>query len=172
MFRAYVRTLAVTAIERFKMWHYHRTGRRRLLRLARFLERDVTNAHEEGRIRFNMAVWLKPSVTGERPTRKLSCGSMGCAMGFAVALFRDEVPQLDWSTTVYEVTGAVPIWKEDGRIYSSTDAAMRLFHIPENVVNWFFIWSYPYNPTLPRHVARRIRAYLQYGPDALKMAGI
>lgn len=127
-------------------------GRRRLLKLARLLEKDAGNAKG---IKFDLSIWGYADLSKPKP---VSCGTTACAMGLAVASGK------------FRSDGLKPMTREgdlEPRAGHKTGipAAAKLFQITDREAEWFFLdESYPWDQRSgakgERAVAKRIRDFV------------
>lgn len=107
-----------------------RTAKRRLLKLAKFLERLPKK-------RFDFGQWVGDDWKGKKD---LSCGTTACALGWATAIpsFRKAGLRLkSYGFTSYPRGGYVTLKGHDNSL-SSEEAAAQVFGITENEATYLF----------------------------------
>jgi hypothetical protein len=123
-------------------------NKKRLLILANFLDNVPYK-------KFDLSEWRdSDSPFSNRSDEALldpACGTTGCAIGYACAIPELKAEGLDWQI--------VPQYKT----YSSWLAVQKFFDISDEASQVLFSESkYPLHQRGPRHVAARIRTYLEW----------
>ncbi|HSV24349.1 MAG TPA: hypothetical protein VLJ17_15140 [Xanthobacteraceae bacterium] len=132
-------------------------GRRRLLKLAGMLEADAKNKNG---IKFDLSLW----GGAHRPDEPMSCATIGCAMGLAVAsgaFAKDGLQPPDSGGRL------APVFRSKGsqdRLYHF-DAAAGLFQIERQEAKFLFGYNHYSLPRsvgahAERAVAKRIRQFV------------